>query len=307
MENNNFIPPDYSGAKEREFPYDPMIDGDGLEELDDEPIIDDEGEEEYEPLTAKEDFEIKAVEQQKQENEKIAMTTQSVPFGSPSNSTPFGVPQSTPWGNQNNNNNAWGSGYPRPSTPAWGGATSPWQSSPTSGFGGIQAAGQSVQINRSKKYIFCDFIDCAVEAYGANGKPGLRPRDIYDLRPRFEVWDKLAAFNPERLFFIIPASLIPESANGINAWNVTLSYFCCSISSYLRIPYESCQIIKQSHVGQSKADVINAILEGGLSKEDAISIGIYSGGAGLSNIDREAATVCGIDYVDLNTLLNSMV
>ena len=59
MENNNFIPPDYSGAKEREFPYDPMIDGDGLEELDDEPIIDDEGEEEYEPLTAKEDFEIK--------------------------------------------------------------------------------------------------------------------------------------------------------------------------------------------------------------------------------------------------------
>ena len=188
--------------------------------------------------------------------------------------------------------------FPRSQTPSWG--TSPWQTPGTS-------IGQKSSIDRKKKYIFCDFIDGAVEAYGANGKPGLRPRDIYDLRPRFEVWDKLAAFNPERIFFVIPASLVPESANGINAWNVTLSYFCCSISSYLRIPYESCQIIKQSHLGQRKDEVLRAVLERGISKEDSVVIGIYSGGPSLSNVDREAAEACGIDYVDLNNLLNSMI
>lgn len=309
MENNSFIPPDYSEAKEQEFPHDPMIDED------DDVFSDVDVEEEevdYEPTAAKEDFEVKAVEQQKQENERIAMTTTSStsPFGSPGNTSPFGAPQQTPWGNQNNSSSVWGSGGGfRPSTPSWGAGSTPSWQTPGTGFGsGVGVGGQRLQIDRAKRVIFCDFIDGAVEAYGANGKPGLRPRDVYDLRPRFEVWDKLAAFNPERLFFVIPASLIPESANGINAWNVTLSYFCCSISSYLRIPFENCQILKQNHIGQNKADVFNAILrEGGIKKEDAVVVGIYSGGPGLSNVDQVAAAECGIDYVDLNTLLNSMV
>jgi hypothetical protein len=116
----------------------------------------------------------------------------------------------------------------------------------------------------------------------------------------------MAAFNPERIYFTIPASLIPESANGINAWNVTLSYFCCSISSYLRLPFDSCQILKQNYVGQSKDSVFKAILDRGISPEDAVVIGIYSGGAGLSDVDQVAASNCGIDYIDLNTLLTSM-
>lgn len=308
MENNSFIPPDYSEAKEQEFPHDPMIDENDLDDLDDQDIdIEDEDDDEI-AVTAKEDFEVKAVEQQKQENERIAMTTTpSVPFGSPGNTSPFGAPTQSPWGNQNNNPGVWGSGgFSRPQSQPWGGSSTPtWQTPSTPGFGAV--GGQRAQIDRAKKIIFCDFIDGAVEAYGANGKPGLRPRDVYDLRPRFEVWDKLAAFNPERIFFVIPASLIPTSANGIDAWNVTLSYFCCSISSYLRIPYENCQILKQNHIGQNKADVFRAVLEKGFNKEDAVVVGIYSGGPGLSNVDQVAASECGIDYVDLNTLLNSMI
>ena len=302
MENNSFIPPDYSEAKEQDFPHDPMIDDDDDDDFNDLDIDEDDDEA---VVTSQEDFEVKSVE--KQENERIAMTTPSVPFGSPGNTaaSPFGAPVTSPWGSQNTSPSSWGSSFARPSTsPAWGQSTPSWQS-PSPGFGG---AGQKVQIDRKKKVIFCEFIDGAVEAYGANGKPGLRPRDIYDLRPRFEVWDKLAAFRPEKIFFTIPASLIPESANGINAWNVTLSYFCCCISSYLRIPYENCQILKQSHIGQGKEEVFSAILgQNEIAKEDAVVVGIYSGGPGLSDADQVAASNCGIDYIDLNTLLTSMV
>lgn len=303
MGNNSFIPPDYSDAKEADFPHTPEED----EDLIDQDVnLDEEEMNDYASALDKEDFEVEAITKQEQENERIAMTTPS-PFGAPGNTTPFSAPSQSPWGNQNNNPGIWGQGggFSRPQTPSWG-TTPSWQTPGSPGFGAT-ATGQRLQIDRKKKVIFCDFIDGAVEAYGANGKPGLRPRDVYDLRPRFEVWDKLAAFNPEKLFFVIPASLIPASANGINAWNVTLSYFCCSISSYLRIPFENCQILKQNHIGQRKVEVFQAVMDQGYKKEDAVVIGIYSGGPGLSNVDQEAAISCGIDYIDLNTLLNSMV
>lgn len=299
MSNNSFIPPDYSDAVKSTSPVEDEVED---EEIDQDVDLEEEELNDIASALDKEDLEVKAVSNQEKENERIAMATPSSPFGAPISTSPFGAPsQTSPWGSQGGNTSSpWGSGssFSRPQTPSWG--TSPWQTPGTS-------IGQKSSIDRKKKYIFCDFIDGAVEAYGANGKPGLRPRDIYDLRPRFEVWDKLAAFNPERVFFVIPASLVPESANGINAWNVTLSYFCCSISSYLRIPYENCQIIKQSHLGQRKDEVLRAVLERGISKEDSVVIGIYSGGPSLSNVDREAAEACGIDYVDLNNLLNSMV
>lgn len=309
--SNSFLPPDYSGAQENEFPQtSPPI----LEEDDDDLVeeddlgIDDEDLEELESASVindKEDFEINPVQQQKQVNERIMSTPQSSPPFSSVGGFGSSTPPSSPWQTQPTGTSLWGSqgsSFQRPQNQSpWGSqpSASPWGSSTSIG-------GQKIQINRSKKIIFCDFIDGAVEAYGANGKPGLRPRDIYDLHPRFEVWDKLAAFNPERIYFTIPASLIPESANGINAWNVTLSYFCCSISSYLRLPFDSCQILKQNHVGQSKDSVFKAILDQGISPEDAVVIGIYSGGAGLSDVDQVAANNCGIDYIDLNTLLTSM-
>lgn len=324
MNSNSFLPPDYSSAQENEFPQSSSLtDNSSLLDNEDDFVDDDDdlsgiSEEELEELESssavvndKEDFEINSIQQQKQLNEQIMsnVSQSAPPFGSVGgfgNVAPSS-PATSPW--QTPGSSIWGGGqgnsFQRSQNP-----TTPWGSQPSSspwGASGSGIGGQRVQINRSKKVIFCDFIDGVVEAYGANGKPGLRPRDIYDLHPRFEVWDKLMAFNPEKVYFTIPASLIPESANGINAWNVTLSYFCCSISSYLRIPFNNCQILKQNHVGQSKESVLKAVLDqGGVSPEDAVVIGIYSGSAGLSDMDQIAANRCGIDYIDLNTLLTSM-
>ena len=228
MNSSSFLPPDYSGAQENEFPQtSPPI----LEEDDDDLVeeddlgIDDEDLEELDSASVndKEDFEINPVQQQKQVNERIIMSTpqSSPPFSSVGG---FGssTPPSSPWQTQPTGTSLWGSqgsSFQRPQNQSpWGSqpSASPWGSSTSIG-------GQKIQINRSKKIIFCDFIDGAVEAYGANGKPGLRPRDIYDLHPRFEVWDKLAAFNPERIFFTIPASLIPSEIYFMKSIN---SFFC---------------------------------------------------------------------------------
>ena len=131
------------------------------------------------------------------------------------------------------------------------------------------------------------------------------PRDIYDLKPRFEVWSKIQAFNPEIVYSLIPINLIPNT-NGAEGWIKTLEYFCCSLSAFLRVPYTNCKILAQTAIGQPKEELINSILSQGINRNDAIYIGIYSGLAGQSNRDLLAAERCHIDYVDLGVLLNNM-
>ena len=225
----------------------------------------------------------------------------------------FGQPNTTPSGNS-------GGGFgSAPFTPSFGGgSSSPWQqrqqSSPwgTGNTGGsIWGSGgnnnQKEPINRDKQVIFCDFLDCIVETYDSQGRPGYIPRDIYDLKPRFEVWQKLAAFNPKQIYAMIPVNLMPNT-NGDESWIKTLEYFCCSLSAFLQIPPGSCRILAQTLIGQPKEDLISSILHSGMpiGLNDVIYIGIYSGLAGQSNRDQVAAQRCGIDYLDLGILLNNM-
>ena len=219
-----------------------------------------------------------------------------------SNSTPFGTPApswTTPsWQASGNNNtsNFWES-QPKPNT----GNGWTWGSSNNS-------QSQKIELPRDKKVLFCDFLDIIVETYQSNGQPGLIPRDIYDLKPRFDVWNKLSALNPEKVYAIIPKNLIPAT-NGSEAWVTTLAYFCCCLSSYLRLPYLSCQIIAQTVIGEPKEIIMKGIIdntENPIPKNIIASIGIYSGVSGQSNRDIMAASQCGIDYIDLYQLLNNM-
>lgn len=205
------------------------------------------------------------------------------------------------------------------STPSWAVASkpvdqNPWSSSnnnlggwraETSPIGGL---GSRPEINRKKKVIFCDLLDCITETYQSEGRPGLRPRDIYDFKFRFDVWQKIAAFNPEKVFIMIPQNLLPASANGLNSWEISLGYFCCCLSAFLRLPDENCQILLQSRVGQRKEEIMKTTISQlhNISLDDIIQIGIYSGLNGLSDMDKIAAESCGIDYIDLYQLLNSI-
>jgi hypothetical protein len=276
--NTNYIPPDYSdeGKVEEEET-----------DFDDDPTEEDEG-----ILEAIEN-EIRN-EETKPEPRKEMIST---PFSEPSGSSPWGNSgssntPSSPWSQQNSGSSIW-----QQNRPSWG-----------SSFGGSGTGGnQKEQIPRQKKVVFCDFLDCMMETYQSNGLPGLRPRGLYDLKPRFNVWEKLMAFNPQQIFALIPPNTI-NTINGSSGWDVTLAYWCCALSDFLGIPFTNCQVLSQSQVGQPKElAILQAIQQYSIPKADIVYVGIYSGVSGQSDRDISAARACDVDYIDLNTLLNSMI
>jgi hypothetical protein len=287
-EEKQFIPPDYS--------KDPESEKENIDKIiDDESITPFDESEEEELLDYLHELNK---EENKKENKKEEENTVT--------SSPFPTTSSTPswsgWGNNNQNNGgSFWSNNNQQNKSSWGS----WGSS----FGQTSSQqGQKEQINRNKKVIFCDFLDCIVETYQSNGQSGLLPRDIYDLKPRFDVWAKLAAFNPERIYIMVPRNLLP-STNGPDAWTMTLNYFCCSLSAFIRAPFNCCQILVQQVLGQPKETIIQSIInfpEFPVKKEEIVCIGIYSGENGQSNRDILAAQICDLDYIDLNKLINNM-
>lgn len=276
----NYIPPDYSDETTIEVE----------EGFDDSPTDEDEGV-------------IETILDKKHSNEKEERKEMiSTPF-SDSGSSPWGSSGSSggstsPWSQQNSGSSMW-----QQNRPSWGSSSPSWGGS---SFGSTPS-NQKQEIPRTKKIIFCDFLDCLVETYQSNGLPGLKPRDIYDLKPRFNVWEKLAAFNPQRIFAIIPPNTL-STTNGSDGWNVALTYYCCCLSAFLNIPFVNCQILAQSEIGQPKEyAILQAMRINGISRVDSVYVGIYSGVSGQSDKDINAARASEIDYIDLNTLLNSMI
>lgn len=219
----------------------------------------------------------------------------STPFGSvPFQSISTPTPKYSWTGNNNNNNNNnnvdnTGMGF-KATTPS-------------------NQVGQTVEtINRNKKYIICDFLDCIVETYSSNGVPGLIPRDIYDIKPRFEVWNKLAAFNPEFLVILIPSNLITNTNAMEDGWTKTINYFNLAFSSYIRIPFSNCITVAYNPFIQKEFVLECAInaLGNNIDTKDIVNVGIYSGINGQSNRDIAAANIMNIDYVDLVKLINNM-
>ncbi len=286
-EEKQFIPPDYSVDPEEEKENEDIDDL-----IDEESITPFDESEEDELLDYLHGSEKKETEKEDEKKEENTVTTSPFPTTPPSTSWGWGSSQ------QNSGGSFWSSS--QPSKPSWGGFGN--------SFGQATSTTQKEQINRDKKVIFCDFLDCVVETWQSNGQSGLLPRDIYDLKPRFEVWAKLAAFNPEKIYIMVPRNLLP-STNGPDAWTMTLNYFCCSLSSFIRVPFNCCQILVQQMLGQPKESIIQSIINipnFPVKKQDMICIGIYSGENGQSNRDILAANICGLDYVDLNRLINNM-
>lgn len=284
MKEDKYLPPDYEDDDDEDLDdYDEDIDEDGEEE---------------------------AIENYLDNNQSKNNSTMTTPFGN--TTTPWGSnPSQTPtWGSNSNNNNTsspWNNNNNSPGF--WGNnSNNPWQK-PNWGSGGWNNSsgsnwniGEKKSIDRNKRIIFCDILDCLVETYQSNGKPGLLPRGIYDIKFRFDVWDKLACFNPEKIFAMVPRSLL-NSSNEVS-WKALLEYVVCSLSEYLRAPYHVCQVLLQTEIGQPKENMMMQVLDD-LDKSKIIQIGVNSGLYGQNNRDQVAANICGIDYIDLSTFMNS--
>lgn len=290
----SYLPPDYSGS----------------------PSEDDEEDDEF--LTEDESGLEKYLDEQCKKDDNKMDSNQQTPFG-----TPIGSGSSSPWWSNNNSSNnnsgsSWGTWRTSNNNnqPSWMNNNQPpsWQRTDNNvgsnwwGNTNQQSSQPKIEINRQKRFIICDILDCLVETYQSNGYPGLMPRGIYDIRLRFEVWSKLAAFNPEKVFTMIPRSLISSEGGYSFAWDTALNYITCSLSEYLRIPYKNCQILLQHTLNQQeKVRILEPLIKDyGYDKRDMIYVGIYSGLQGQSDRDIIAAKRLDLDYVDINQLLNNM-
>lgn len=287
-ENKRYLRPDYS--EEPDFDIPPDDADESVDESNEDSVV-----ESY-------------LDNQEKLNKKIMQTT---PYnGSTWNSGPSwgnpGTQQQPSWGQSQNNSNPWN----RPSgTPSWGNSGgntwgnsgSTWNTPGSNTWSG-GTTGEKKELDRTKKVIFCDVLDCLIETLQSNGRPGLIPRGIYDMRLRFEVWDKLKCFNPERIYAMIPRALI-MSSNGADSWKALLEYVSHSLSEYLRLPFSNCQILTQTVIGQAKEQMMLPVV-GKLNKKDIIHIGLESGLSGQSNRDIFAAKECEIDYIDLGQFMS---
>ena len=315
-----YIPPDYSEA-EKLCP----TDEDDIEDVDledDDDIDDDDDFDEEE----EEDDPAEAEEKLEQGSESGVFPSQPSPQPSFQNRSSFQQPQSTPfqrnqpfnnynqqrnmatptWPNTNPSPQGGFGGFnPSPGTnPGWGpkpgnswapstGTTPGW----SSGVGG-----QKEILDRGKKIVFCDVLDCLVTTLDSGNRLGVVPRGIYDIQLRLDVWAALRRFGRlERIYAMIPKSLILNSS-GEDSWMALLNYVACALAEFLKIPSNSCQILTQSFVVQPKAEMIGSVL-GDIDTEDVVYIGTQSGGLGQSSIDLDAANDLGIDYIDLGQFM----
>ena len=212
-----YLRPDYS--EEEELPYDSGPSEDDDDDIDEDISNDQEDEGKIETF----------LDRQENLNNKYMQSSGAFTTGNNGNNnggSSWGNNGSSPWSQNNGNNSSWNSGssWSRNTTPwspssgsSWnsGNNNSPWNNNGTNGG--------KKELNRDNKVILCDVLDCLVETYQSGGKPGLIPRGIYDVRLRFEVWDKLGCFTPDRIYAMVPKQFL-LSSNGSQSWKIMLEY-----------------------------------------------------------------------------------
>lgn len=164
---------------------------------------------------------------------------------------------------------------------------------------------QNHQIPRDKSIIIVDLLDGLIETLSSGGKPGFLPRGIYDIRLRFEVWDRITCFGSGIKIGVLVPKVLVNTAGGDGPWRAFTNYIVHSLSEYLRIPAENVFLIIQEGLGQSKAGVLGYFLSqlGVMKSKDILYIGLRSGNFGQAIEDKKAAEDLGLDYIDLTTLI----
>lgn len=299
MEEEKYLPPDYSEYPREE---DEDLDDDDIEDYDDEE------EDENEDLRIE-----KMLDEQSKYNEDLARS-ESIELKRAEEremaDTPFGSSQPWKTGSSNNNSSA--------------GETAPWEkpAQQSTGFGSWGSGGSSwnntswgnnsttqkpavdyTRNDRVKSILIVDALDCLVESYDSNGKPGILPRSIFDLKPKFDVWERLASFNPRRIYVLFPAiGLVPSIGNTESA-KIASEYLAQCIAAYLRIPRDLCSIIHVVDNAVKEQNISGILSVNSCGRGEVLYVGVRSGRYGLSSEDISAAKKNGIDYMDLYNLL----
>lgn len=301
-----YIPPDYSEAKDDE---------DEDEDLDDDDIEIDDIEEDDDPADDEEILEIRETLPETSEDElpfkDVAPEPPKLSFQQPK---PFNNPYANP--QPQRNMNSWNPPGTQPSggQMPWSGQSSwaPKPAAPSWNPGGVNTNGWGIKPNattsqnaltldRTKRVILCDVMDCLVCTEAGPSQPGLVPRGPWDIFNRLDVWKAFRRFNYiERVYAMIPKDFVPKNTSA--GWITCLDNIALSLADFLHIPDQAVQIVSPKFIAQPKEDMVRLIIDK-IPLESIVYIGTQSGFQGQSSIDLDVATELGIDYIDLQNFL----
>lgn len=309
MTNNSYIPPDYSEAikAEQEHPQD----DDPIEDVLEEMLTDEEDDIKAERFLDEQAAFNDNLQESNKTNNNFNMSNSfgSTPpwssgSGNNTNSTPWSNnnTSSTPWSNNSNSwkpsGNSWGT---------WGSNNSTWNNSNNNNQIN-QAADETSKKIGHRDVVIIDALDGLVESYMSDGKPNVVPRAIYDMKFKFDIWDRVAALSPRVVCIILPAEKsVPSLGNSASA-SAAMEYLASSLSVYLKIPRENCIVFRQMNQTQLKDNVIKAAINTTRvrKRNQIIYLGVYCGDWGLSTADLDAANRCKVDCISIYKLLGKI-
>lgn len=308
MTNNSYIPPDYSEAikAEQEHPQD----DDPIEDVLEEMLTDEEDDIKAERFLDEQAAFNDNLQESNKTNNNFDMSNSfgSTPpwssgSGNNTNSTPWSNnASSTPWQNNSNSwkpsGNSWGT---------WGSNNSTWNNSNNNNQIN-QAADETSKKIGHRDVVIIDALDGLVESYMSDGKPNVVPRAIYDMKFKFDIWDRVAALSPRVVCIILPAEKsVPSLGNSASA-SAAMEYLASSLSVYLKIPRENCIVFRQMNQTQLKDNVIKAAINTTRvrKRNQIIYLGVYCGDWGLSTADLDAANRCKVDCISIYKLLGKI-
>lgn len=144
-----------------------------------------------------------------------------------------------------------------------------------------------------REMVVCNLLDCLVEPYSANNKPGMKPSGMYDLKFKFNVWDRIKAFSPSAIGILVPHFLRNP---------VIIDYIKGCVSEYFMIP-PGCVRTSTFNVRSAKIAATSDFVKLMKNKRDVLFIGTYCGEWGLSSEDLDVANLVGIECVSMFKLL----
>jgi histidinol phosphatase-like enzyme len=247
------------------------------------------------------------LEQEEKKRQNMSNFSQGV-FQTASPWTPQTTPnpgQYSPWGTAvNNGTSTWGY-QPRPAwtpQPVW----APQQSTPT------QGQGSQFVINRQKKVVFCDLLDCLISSLDAQDRFGIPPRGIYDIVIRRDVIDKISCFGPQWVVILTNQGITRGTDSEIKFTRMT-DYICACVADLVRLPLDNVLCIMKATLdpydpcckpGTGLIELASQRLsKWGIKKSDMIVLGSQSGYQGQSGRDLQMAEAFGVDYIDIQQLL----
>lgn len=221
--------------------------------------------------------------------------------------------QSSPWGNRNQVNTVypWQHQSPyqqqvtqpiqQPAQPKPNKASSIWsQENNMPGrldnpWKDIDLSGK-IKFPRNRDTAIIDLIDGAVESLQSNGRRGLIPRGLYDIRLRFDFWDNLINSGAKYFIIVCPNGLDP------NKWKPLYKYIISAMADYMSIPKNNFVLSIPRYDGEDKNVMLLREFEKVWVslKDRTMMIGTRGGSAYESDSDIKLAGFLGIPYYSID-------